>query len=239
MLWILLPAYNESIALPGLLKSIRENLRNEEHRIILVDDGSTDETAEIARDLSCEVLIHPRNQGLGQAMQTGLSHILPRAKIEDILVTLDADGTHPADRIPKLCEAIRRGADIAISSRFTEGGEEVGVSLLRRLLSRIAGFLIRSLSVLRGVRDATCNFRAYKMEILKKATEKNGLILTEKGFAASLELLLAAAAFTQKIQEVPFVLRYDLKSTKSRMPIFKTILRTFMVLYKHTGRHVG
>src|SRR3972149_3835926 len=102
MLWILLPAYNESGALPGLLRSIRENLKNEEHRIILVDDGSNDETAKIGRDLSCEVLLHSHNQGLGSAMQTGLKHILPQAEEEDILVTLDADGTHPADIIPKL-----------------------------------------------------------------------------------------------------------------------------------------
>jgi dolichol-phosphate mannosyltransferase len=80
--WVLLPAYNEEENLPGLLRQLEE-LRREELRVVVVDDGSTDRTSEAAArwegDLQVELVRHPRNLGLGRAVATGLRHVLERA----------------------------------------------------------------------------------------------------------------------------------------------------------------
>lgn len=237
LIHILLPAYNESKALGRVLESIARALADGAYRVWVVDDGSSDGTADVARGwigrLPVTLLQHPRNAGLGKALVTGLSHILPMMGPSDVLVTLDADDTQPPELIPRLVQPLEDGtADMAIASRFRPGGRAVGVPLFRRLTSLGASFLFRVFLPVPGVRDYTCGFRAYRADLLRRAGEKWGALVTEDGFAAMVEWLVKVSALSPRVLEIPLVLRYDRKPTPSKMPVARTIRRTLSVLVR-------
>lgn len=235
MLHILLAAYNEGAALGPVLEGIARALASGGYRVWVVDDGSHDNTADVARDWAGRIPLtlvrHARNAGLGEALQTGLSRILPVLAPQDVLVTLDADDTHPTTLIPRLVQPLDDGlADLTIASRFAPGGRAVGVPAFRRLTSWGASLLFRRLFPIPGVRDYTCGFRAYRGELLGRAVQKWDPLITESGFAVSVEWLLKLSVFSPRVLEVPLVLRYDRKPTPSKMPVLKTIGRTLALM---------
>jgi len=127
--------------------------------VVVVDDGSTDETARVAREAGARVIRHPVNLRIGAAEQTGVMHAL--ASGYDVVVRLDGDGQHPAGGIESLvAEVLEGGADMAFGSRFVPRGEgytstparRVGIALLSTLVSLVAG---------RRVSDPTSGFRAF------------------------------------------------------------------------------
>ena len=136
---VVLPAYNEAANLPTLLASIRaplEAIAGDNHEIIVVDDGSTDETAAIVEKAAAEAPIslikHSRNRGLGNTLQTGL---VAASQHDGVVITMDADNSHDPDFIADLVEAIKKGNDVVIASRFQFGGAMVGVPWHRKILS--------------------------------------------------------------------------------------------------------
>jgi dolichol-phosphate mannosyltransferase len=232
---VLLAAYNEEAALGHVLEGIARALADGDYRVWVVDDGSTDRTAEVARGwagrIALTLLVHPRNAGLGRAFRTGLENILPRLRPDDILVTLDADHTHPPELIPLLCAPIERGeADLTIASRFVPGARVYGVPWFRRLTGLGASWLFRLVRPIPGARDYTCSFRAFRGELLTRAARRWGSLVTEDGFAASAEWLGRVGALSPRVAEVPLVLRYDRKPTPSKMPVAATIRRTLLLL---------
>jgi dolichol-phosphate mannosyltransferase len=237
MIHILLAAFNEEAALGAVLENIARALADGEFRIWVVDDGSSDRTAAVARDgaahLPLVLLSHARNQGLGAALRTGLSEIAPRLGDDDVLVTLDADNTQPPALIPRLVQPIEDGrADVVIASRYRSGAEVVGVPFFRVCTSVGARFLFQALFRVPGVRDYTCGFRAYRGSLIRRALERWGALVTENGFAAAAEWLLKVSALRPRFAEIPLVLRYDRKPTPSKMPVFRTIHRTVGLLIR-------
>jgi len=112
---VVIPAYNEEKNIGKVLTGVRKYTQN----IIVVDDGSKDKTSQIARDCGANVIRHFINRGLGGALGTGIKAALEQQA--DIILTLDADGQHDPDEIPKLVEPIKNGeADIVIGSRFLQ-----------------------------------------------------------------------------------------------------------------------
>ena len=99
---------------------------------MVVDDGSTDGTAEVASaaadSADLKVIRHERNLGLGAALRTGFGYILPQSSPDDIIVTMDADGTHSPKIIPDMLSVLSEGHDVVIASRFVSGGTVTGVS---------------------------------------------------------------------------------------------------------------
>ena len=126
--------------------------RSVSYRAIVVDDGSTDRTVEEAERAVVEtdgrlpltVVKHPENRGLGGALRTGIWWCLEHGDADDIMVTLDADNTHPPSLIPTLVHEVERGADVAIASRYRPGSRVTGVPRSRLLLSDVARFSRRS-----------------------------------------------------------------------------------------------
>jgi dolichol-phosphate mannosyltransferase len=237
MIHILLAAYNEEEALGLVLEGIARTIADGGYRIWIVDDGSTDGTARVADEwdgkIPLAVITHVRNMGLGAALQTGLSRLKDVLKTDDVLVTLDADNTHPPQLIPRLTQPLEENkADIAIASRFAPGGESVGVPAFRRLTSSGVKWLYRTCLPIPGVRDFTCGFRAYRGDLMRKAFDRWDKIVTEDGFAATVEWLARLAPFSPRVVEVPLVLRYDRKPGKSKMPVWNTIRRTLVLLPK-------
>jgi glycosyltransferase involved in cell wall biosynthesis len=152
--YLIIPAYNETRNLPRVFESIES--ANLEAEIVVVDDGSTDETARTAASFGARVIRHPFNMGYGAAIQTGYMYALEQGA--ELLVQMDADGQHDPSQIPAMVEPIRSGeCDLVIGSRFLEAtGYRMG-------WARTAGRrLFEALGRLSGVNvtDPTSGFQA-------------------------------------------------------------------------------
>lgn len=237
MLTILLPAYNEETSLPRLLDRFAAagGGFGGGWNALVVNDGSGDRTEAAAiehrlgREGKITVINHERNMGLARAMDTGIAAFLERAAPGDILVTMDADDTHGPEYIPAMLEKIRAGADVVIASRFFPGGREVGVSLFRKFMSRGALFFMRVAAPVPGVSDYSCGYRAYRMEILKRASETFDRLIVSEGFSVMTEILVRLHALGADIREVPFTLRYDRKVGGSKIR-FARAIRGYLLL---------
>jgi len=236
---IVLPAYNEEEALRELLPTLAEVMPEAglDYKVILVDDGSTDATAQVATEFQArmfiELLAHSTNQGLAAAIRTGLTAAVEAVGDRDIVITMDSDNSHAPGLILAMARKIREGADVVIASRFQPGSRVVGVPWHRQILSRGASLLFRFLLPLPGVRDYTCGYRAYRGQILRKAVERYGEgLIRQQGFSCMVDLLLRIGRMPVVITEVPMILRYDLKPSASKMNVAATILETLRLLIR-------
>ena len=240
MLYLLLCAFNEEKDIATLLEDIVAGGWQFPFRVIIVDDGSTDATRSIVESFSARLpvtlLSHGWNRGLGEALSTGFTYIGRELHDDDLVVTMDADRTHPAEDVPVLQQSIETGNDLVIASRYCAGGTQSGLSSMRRALSRSAGLLMKHVTPINGVRDYTSGFRAFSgsLILLMTGARKGKPFLSEPGFAATLELLLHARRLTTKIQEVPLRLHYEKKLGTSKMHIIRTILCYLRLIARET-----
>ncbi len=228
-MWLVLPAYNEAANLPPLLDRVGAAWTGVfPFRVLVVDDGSSDDTVGVAEAaaarLPVEIVRHGRNQGLAGAVRTAIREVCRRAGDDDTVVIMDADNSHPPELVPLMLVRIFAGSDMVIASRFVRGGREEGVPWRRRVLSRAASMLFRCLCPVAGVRDYTTGFRAYRAALLKALWARHGDALVEAAaFSVMTEILLKARALRPRVAEVPLILRYDLKEGPSKMRLFTTI----------------
>jgi dolichol-phosphate mannosyltransferase len=243
MIHVIFPAWNEAAVIrPTLLALARAMAGHDEpYRAVLVDDGSTDATVAEARRAVAEsggtlpltVLSHEVNRGLGAGLRTGIYTVLDEAAEGDIIVTLDADNTHPPAMIPLLVRKVREGADLAIASRYRSGAEVHGVPGHRRALSDVGRIVFQSLYPIPGVRDYTCCFRAYAVPLLRRARAVYGdQLCTARGFEAVMDLLLRLAPLKPRVAEVGFVLDYGGRVGQSKMKVLRTIRSTVGLLLR-------
>jgi dolichol-phosphate mannosyltransferase len=238
---VVLPAYNEAQALPPLLRRLHDVSAGHfgsALSVIVVDDGSSDGTAEAARGqgpegLRVRVVSHEGNRGLNEAMRTGLLAALEEARGDDIVVTMDADDTHAPGLISRMTMLIEEGNDVVVASRYAPGGRVRGVSLPRRVLSRGASVLFRLTYPVAGVRDYTCGYRAYRASLLGEAFARWGQrFISEPGFSCMVDILLKLDRLDAVITEAPMVLRYDRKPGKSKMNVRRTVGQTLSLLFR-------
>jgi dolichol-phosphate mannosyltransferase len=237
--WIVLPAYNEQDGLPSLLNKMRDtfSLLRRPYRVVLVDDASTDDTANIGSratfEMPLELVQHEVNQGLSGALKSGLETALELGEPGDVIITMDADDTHSPGTIATLLQKIADGYDVAIASRYQIGSRVVGVPFNRVLMTSAARWMFKMLMPIAGVRDYTCGFRAYRYEALKQARDFYGSnFVSEKGFSCMVDVLLKMRRFHFVMGEVPFLLRYDQKQGKSKMQVARTARKTILLLLK-------
>ncbi len=149
----LVPALNEESTVSGVVESVRRELHC---AVLVIDDGSSDSTAERARKAGAMVVRHPFNLGVGAAIRTGMK--VASAQGRRYVVQLDADGQHDASEAPRLLEPMRAGrADLVVGSRFASGydvsrSRGLAMRMLSRVVSRRAGV---------KVDDTTSGFRAF------------------------------------------------------------------------------
>ena len=204
-------------------------------RVLVVDDGSQDGTIQAARAfegrLPLEVVPHGVNRGLGAALRTGLGAALERSAEGDAIATMDADNTHDPGLLPEMLRQLDQApADLVIASRYVAGGEEVGLTPIRRVLSRGASLLLTLVAPVRGARDYTCGYRLYRRSLLAGAAAAWGdRLIEEAGFTCMAEVLLKLGRGGARVSEVPLVLRYDLKEGASKMKVMRTIGRYFVL----------
>lgn len=238
-IFLVLPAFNEEGNLALVLDACAQATESigRQLRVVLVDDGSTDGTAMVARawgsKLPLELIVHETNQGLGTTIHDGLKRAAELAGPDDAIVTMDADNTQPATLIPRMLEAMERGNDLVIASRFRPGAQVVGLSTFRRGLTILSSLLYRTILPIPGVRDYTCGFRVYRGSLLKKAfSVYQGRFVTEAGFACMAEILVKLRPLAPIAHEVPMVLRYDFKKGASKMPVAGTVRRSLNLLLR-------
>lgn len=241
MLFFIVPALNERASMPRLAESLSAACRSIEtpFHVILVDDGSSDGTSEAALeafgDQHCKVVRFESNRGPGAAMDAGLREALGQAGNEDLIVTLEADGTSDLAILPDLLSAIRSGNDIALASPFAEGGGIVGTSLVRHLLSRTANFLCETCLGIHGIATYSSFYRVHTKEILDRLYSRYGArTVQEAGFTYAVEMLAKSIRVGARVSEVPMVLDTKMRIGQSRMRIGRTILRYF-VLFARLG----
>ena len=192
-----IPAYNEEKTIARVVLGAQKHA----HVVVVCDDGSTDLTGEIAERLGAVVVRHERNAGYGAAIQS----LFKRARElkADVLVTLDADGQHDPEEIPRLVKPIESGfAQVVLGSRFMDENGTAQMPAYRQLGVKF----ITKLSNGNGkneVSDSQSGFRAYS----KTAMEQLGAV-SENGMSASVELLRAASKCGLSICEVPISCKY-------------------------------
>ena len=234
---IMLPAYNEALSLPPLLNRIID-VRNQfklNITVLVVNDGSKDNTLEVINSYSNQNIapldLQP-NRGLAGAMREGFKEAIRDMEDTDILITMDADDSHNPALVYRMITQIREGSDLVIASRYRDGARIVGLSAFREFLSKIAGYLFRIFRPMKGVRDYTCGYRAYRVGLLKKAHAYYGdQFILQQGFGCMAEILLKLKRFQPIIHELPFILRYDQKQGNSKMNVFKTIRDTLSLIF--------
>lgn len=237
MYFILLPAYNEEQGIATLLQRIKNVMESAgfDYKVLVVNDGSTDHTLQVVQEcrstIPIEIIDHVVNKGLGQTMLTGLRWAADLLRDGDVLVTMDADNTHDPALIEQMDRKIKTGANLVIASRYEKGGEEVGLSRLRSILSRGASSLLMIFFPIHGAKDYTCGYRAYQGSLIKYAFQVYGSrLVEERGFTCMAEILIKLGKIEAQVSEVPLVLRYDLKTGPSKMKILQTILRYFALI---------
>lgn len=209
-----IPAYNEG----ERIHDVVEETAKYADMTIIVDDGSQDDTADVARRAGAVVVEHDRNRGYGGALQTLFSEAEQRGA--DHLVILDGDGQHDPADIPKLVECQRTtGSEVVVGDRFGDGAES-DVPLYRRFGLTIVNVLTNlSLGVVRPrtwVRDTQNGFRAYSPEAIQSLAADDSL---GEHMSASTDILYHAHDQDYDIEEVGTTVRYDIENANTHNPI--------------------
>ena len=219
---VALPAYNEGKYIADIVQAVKKHADT----VIVLDDGSTDDTAWEAIGAGAKLIQHKTNKGYGSAIQTILAKT--RDTDFDVLVIIDADNQHFPDDIPALVEAVRSGYDLAIGQRARKD-----VPTFRRVGGTVLSVFTFLLSG-KWVKDSQSGFRAYS----KKAVEL--IDLKETGMAVSSEIISEATKHGLNIVEVPISVRYT-DDSSTHNPIkqgFYTLWRIVVIIARRRILHV-
>lgn len=196
----IIPAYNEEKALADVIDRTLEHV----DEVIVVDDGSSDKTSEVAIEAGARVIKHSVNLGKGEALKSGFKAI----GNDSIIITIDGDGQHnPSEILDLVRPIIEDGADLVNGSRYMNGPEE-NTPAYRRVGQKVLD-IATNISAGTKVTDSQSGFRAFSPK------SKNVFRFKDTGFGIESEMLVDAAEAGLKIVEVPITVRYDLDgSTK-------------------------
>ena len=213
---VAIPAYNEEVAIGSIILKARKHASG----VIVIDDGSTDNTSEIARLAGAMVISHGQNEGKGAGIRDAFA--FAKRFDADILVLIDGDGQHNPGEIPGLIAPLLRDeADLVNGSRFLEkkaGGNKV--PLYRRLGQEVLT-LATNAGTRRKVTDTQNGFRAFAKKTF------DCFSFRENGMAIESEMLIDASAAQMRLKEVPISVRYDVEGST-----FNPFTHGFSVLNK-------
>ncbi len=197
---VIVPTYDERENLPGLVARVRT--ATPAAHVLVADDDSPDGTGKVADELAAaddqvHVLHRPRKQGLGKAYLEGFAWGLSRGY--DVLVEMDADGSHPPEQLADLLAAVDAGADVVLGSRWVPGGSVVNWPRSRELLSRGGNSYTRLVLGL-PLRDATGGYRAYRRDALLRLGLDD---VASQGYCFQVDLAWRAVRAGMDVREVP------------------------------------
>ena len=206
------------------------------HRYVVVDDGSTDRTPQILRQFAdrhpLDIITHRVNEGLGASLRDALYFVAEHANDDDVVVTMDADDTHPPELLPGMLARLAHcDCDVVIASRYRRGARTEGLGARRRLMSFGARLLFQIVFPIPGVRDYTSGFRLYRVHLIKQAFDQLGNRFCDRpGFDCTADILLRLAGLGGRFREVPMVLHYGRKGTASKMRVARTVFDTLNLM---------
>lgn len=217
---ITIPAYNEEKTIGKVIDNIKKVMHSKSYKILVVDDGSTDNTAQISKKHGAKVVSHQRNQGLAQTFRTEMKECL---KLKPkIIVHTDADGQYLAEEIPKLILKVEEGYDLVLGSRFK--GKIESMSLLKKIGNKLFSKTISWLTKLK-ISDAQTGFRAFKKEV----AENIDIIST---YTYTQEQIIKAVKQNFKIIEIPaYFAKRDGQSKLMKNP-FHYAVRAWINLFR-------
>lgn len=221
---VIMPAYNESKSIGGVIDSLKDFLAKEKiaGEIIVVDDGSSDETTSVARDRGVTVITHPVNRGYGASITTGL-----KKASHDLILLMDADGTYPVAEIKKLLPHVDN-FDMVVGARQ---GRHYHGSLMKRFSRAVFKILINYVT---GdyVPDANSGLRIFKKSVAMKFEEDFC-----SGFSFTTTLTLVLLCNRHSIKFVPIDYRPRL-GTKSKVRYVRDTARTFQILLQTVSYYI-
>jgi len=199
---ISIPAYNEEATIEQVIREIKTIMSNKyNYKILVLNDGSSDRTEELARASGAIVKSHSRNLGLAETFKTEMQECIKLKA--DIIVHTDADGQYPSEYIPLMIEKINEGYDLVLGSRFGRG--KYSESLMKKL-GNIAFAKVFSGLLKTKLTDTTTGFRAFTLEVAKLPLIND--------FTYTQEQLIRAGKSKMRIAEVPITTK---KTRKSRL----------------------
>jgi glycosyltransferase involved in cell wall biosynthesis len=222
---VCIPAFNEAKTIADIITKSKKHADG----VIVYDDGSTDNTYDLAKSSGATVIKSPKNTGYGGAIRA----LFQAAKDQnaDIMITLDSDGQHNPDQIPMLIEPLlKQGVDLVIGSRFLNRNDKERVPRYRSFGIKTITKLTQAASY-SGITDSQSGFRAYNKNALSKIN------LFEDGMAVSIEILLRAKEKKLLTTEVPITINYDVKDTSTHNPISHGVGVLYSVLQFISLRH--
>ena len=210
---IIIPAKNEAAVIGDVVSSVRSVYKSAE--ILVVDDGSTDDTARLAKDSGAQVVTHPVSLGNGAAIKAGA-----RAASGDVLVMMDGDGQHKAEDIPSLIEKLDAGFDMVIGAR--DSGSHAGIGrLAANGLYNVFASMISGHRIL----DLTSGFRAVRADLFKRF-----LYLLPNGFSYPTTITMA---FLRSGFPITFVsIKADDRIGKSHIRPIRDGVRFLAIIFK-------
>jgi dolichol-phosphate mannosyltransferase len=240
-LFIVIPVFNEALNIPTLFESflkLSEELKDRfSPQYILVDDGSSDSTVEIARkeakNLDLIVLQHEINIGPGAAFATGFSYLAQRMSEQDWVITMEGDNTSRAELIKQMLVRSDEGFDMVFASPYMYGGGFTQTSFLRKLLSSGANLIVKDLLGIHGILTASSFFRLYRAKVLLKMQRVFGPGIVEcVGFESMVEMVMKIVMLRMSLSEVAMELDSSLRKGKSKMKFLRTI-KGYLALWSH------
>ncbi|MCX6003453.1 MAG: glycosyltransferase family 2 protein [Chloroflexi bacterium] len=190
-----IPSFNTQDHIADVVAKTKKHV----DEVIVIDDGSTDKTAEIARKAGVKVVKHPQNKGYGGALRSCFE--AGRSQDADILVIIDGDGQHNPDEISQLLSPIMLDkADLVIGSRFIDGKQKMPG--YRKFGIGVITFLWNIGSKTK-VSDSQSGFRAYNKKIIKN------MLISENGMSSGIEILEKLRKKNHRIQEIPITCSYE------------------------------
>jgi glycosyltransferase involved in cell wall biosynthesis len=216
---IVIPAYNEENAITETIEQVREvmSASQYDYELIIVNDGSTDQTGEKARQAGARVLNHEVNQGYGAGLKTGIG-----AAKGDWIVITDADGTYPNDRIPELLSEAGP-YDMVVGARV---GEAAKIPLIRRpakwVLAQFANYLAET-----KIPDYNSGLRVFRKDVAKRFFK-----ILPQGFSFTTTITLASLCNGYRVKYIPIA--YYVRTGKSKIKPIRDTYRFFMLILRTT-----
>lgn len=226
---IIIPAYNEESLIVNTLESLRSymNTRSEPYEMIVVDDGSQDDTVACIQEwqkksgASLQLLSNPKNMGKGFSIRRGVMESRGR-----YVIFIDADLPYELDAIDDFLNALKKGFDLSVGSRVLPGSEVRGVPVYRYIAGQVFSWMVQAV-LFSGLPDTQCGFKSFRSEAAREIFRRTSI----DGFGFDVEMLFVARKLKFKIQPIAVHMIEHRQRSRVRLvnDSFKMFVNLFMV----------